>query len=247
MNYDAKRLLIDANDNELSVRKQCALLGLHRSNYYYEPVPIPEEQLVLMNAIDEIYTKHPFYGARRMIVALHRKGLFVGRKKIGTIMKEMGLEAIYPKRNMSKHNPEHKVYPYLLEDYVITRPGEVWSSDITYIRISKGFVYVVAIIDWHSRYVLSWRMSTSLDIDFCIDALIDALGQAHPTIFNTDQGSQFTSTIFTDELNKRGIRISMDGRGRTLDNVFVERLWRSVHMRMCILKTMNQYVMPVKD
>ena len=181
-----------------------------------------------MNAIDEIYTEHPYYGARRMMVTLTLKGFLVGRKKIGTIMKEMGLEAIYPKRNMSSHNPEHKIYPYLLKDYVITRPGEVWSSDITYIRISKGFVYVVAIIGWHSRYVLSWRMSTSLDVDFCIDALIDALEQGYPVIFNTDQGSQFTSTIFTDELNKRGIRISMDGRGRALDNVFVERLWRSV-------------------
>ena len=220
--------MIEENNNALSIRDQCKLLGLHRSNYYYEPVSISGATDELMKAVDGIYNDHPYFGARRMVVALEAKKIFVGRKKIRSIMRAMGLEAMYPKPNMSKHNPLHRVYPYLLKDYKIIRPDEVWSSDITYIRLSHGFIYLVAIIDWYSRYVLAWRISTSLDVDFCVDALLEALGHGHPSIFNTDQGSQFTSIAFTDELAKRSIQISMDGRGRALDNVFVERLWRSV-------------------
>lgn len=228
MSYDARRRMIEENNNALSIREQCKLLGLLRSNYYYEPVPVPLATPLLMKAIKEIYMDNPYFGARRMVIELETRGIFVGRKKVRTIMRVMGLEALYPKPNMSKHYPLHKIYPYLLKDYVITRPFEVWSSDITYIRLTNGFIYLVAIIDWYSRYVLAWRISTSLDVDFCIDALLEALEQGHPVIFNTDQGSQFTSILFTEELLKRNIAISMDGRGRAIDNVFVERLWRSV-------------------
>lgn len=228
MSYDERRRMVDENNNALSIREQCMVLGLHRSNYYYEPVSVPKATLKVMKAVDKIYMDHPYFGARRMVIALEARKLFVGRKKVRTIMRVMGLEATYPKPNMSKHNPLHKIYPYLLKDYVITKPFEVWSSDITYIRLAKGFIYLVAIIDWYSRYVLAWRISTSLDVDFCIDALLEALEQGHPAIFNTDQGSQFTSIFFTKELLQRNIKISMDGRGRALDNVFVERLWRSV-------------------
>lgn len=220
--------MIEENNNALSIREQCKLLGLHRSNYYYEPEPVSEATDKLMKAVDKIYMDHPYFGARRMVVALKSKKFCVERKKVRNIMRVMGLEALYPKPNMSKHNPLHQVYPYLLKDYVITKPFEVWSSDITYIRLAKGFIYLVAIIDWYSRYVLAWRISTSLDVDFCIDALLESLEQGCPAIFNTDQGSQFTSISFTSELLKRNIAISMDGRGRALDNVFVERLWRSV-------------------
>ena len=222
------RDMIDIHDNAISIREQCSFLEFNRSSYYYEPKPVSADTLKLMHSIDEIYTKHPYYGNRRMVVTLGEKGFDVGRDRVRSAMHAMGLRALYPQPNLSKHNPEHRIYPYLLKGYTITRPGEVYSSDITYIRLLQGFIYLVAIIDWYSRYVLSWRISTSLDLDFCIDALLDALGQCYPIIFNTDQGSQFTSIQFTGELSKREIKISMDGRGRALDNVFVERLWRSV-------------------
>lgn len=182
-----------------------------------------------MRLIDEQFTETPFYGRRRMAAWLRTKVDFpVNAKRVKRLMAEMGLQAIYPKPNTSKANPAHKKYPYLLRDYQITRPGEVWSADITYVRLETGFAYLVAIIDWHSRYVLNWKLSNTLDTDFCVEALKGALAHGKPVIFNTDQGCQFTSSAWLDVLTEAGVFISMDGRGRALDNVFVERLWRSV-------------------
>ena len=212
----------------VSVRRQCELLNLSRSGFYYEPLPISAEDQTIMNQIDEIYLKYPFYGARRMSRELKGLGFYVGRKRTGSLMNLMGLEAVFPRRNTSKPNPHHPVYPYLLRGVEVSRTNQVWSMDITYIRLARGFVYLAAVIDWKSRYVLSWKLSNTLTSDFCIEALKEALSYGTPEIFNTDQGSQFTSAEFTQELKDRGIQISMDGRGRALDNIFVERLWRSV-------------------
>lgn len=187
-----------------------------------------EENIALMNLIDEVYTAYPFYGRRRIAMALREKGHCVNPKRIRRLMAVMGLEAIYPKPNLSLRHPGHKIYPYLLRDVEIVRPGQVWSTDITYIRMVGGFAYLVAVIDWFSRYVLSWRLSNTLDSYFCLSALDEALMQGDPDIFNTDQGAQFTSVDFTGRLLDAGIAVSMDGKGRALDNVFVERLWRSV-------------------
>jgi len=181
-----------------------------------------------MAAIDEEYTRHPFYGARRMRVYLTGKGYRISRWRVGRLMTKMGLEAIGPKPDTSRPAPGHKIYPYLLRSLTITRPDQVWSTDITYIRLAYGFAYLVAIIDWYSRKVLAWRVSNTIDTSFCIDCLEEALSRGNPEIFNTDQGSQFTSAAFTGRLEKANVRISMDGRGRALDNIFVERLWRSV-------------------
>jgi putative transposase len=208
---------------------QCELLGVARATVYYKPVPTSEEDLLLMELIDTQFTETPFYGRRRMAAWLTRKvGFAVNVKRVARLMAEMGLQAIYPKPNTSKAHPAHKKYPYLLRDFTITSTEQVWSADITYVRLDKGFAYLVAIIDWHSRYVLSWRLSNTLDTDFCMEALNEALARGTPTIFNTDQGCQFTSALWTDRLTEAGVFISMDGRGRALDNIFVERLWRSV-------------------
>ena len=212
----------------VSVRRQCELLNLSRSGFYYEPLPISAEDQTIMNQIDEIYLKYPFYGARRMSRELKGFGFYVGRKRTGSLMNLMGLEAVFPRKNTSKPNPHHLIYPYLLRGVEVSRTNQVWSMDITYIRLARGFVYLAAVIDWKSRYVLSWKLSNTLTSDFCIEALKEALSYGTPEIFNTDQGSQFTSAEFTQELKDRGIQISMDGRGRALDNIFVERLWRSV-------------------
>ncbi len=212
----------------VSVRRQCELLELSRSSLYYEPVPISEENLRLMNVIDEEFTRRPCLGSRQMKWRLWDLGYWVGRKRVRRLMRLLGLEAVFPKKNTSQRNPEHPVYPYLLRDIVITRPNQVWSMDITYIRLGKGFVYLAAVVDWHSRYVIAWRLSNTLTADFCVECLEDALQYGKPEIFNTDQGCQFTSQEFTSVLLDRGIQISMDGRGRALDNIFVERLWRTV-------------------
>lgn len=246
MPVEEKKVLIDANHTTLSIRRQCELLCLNRSTLYYEPVRVDERTLRLMNRIDEIFTAFPFYGSRRILVTLQEEGWDVGRDKVRSLMRKMGLEAIYPKTNLSKRNQEHKIYPYLLRGLEITGPGHVWSTDITYIRLLKGFVYLVAVIDWYSRYVLSWRISNSLDADFCIEALEEALTKGRPLIFNTDQGSQFTSNEFTGILLDNGIKISMDGKGRALDNVFVERLWRSVKYEKIYLND-YQTVREVKE
>jgi putative transposase len=228
LSFDEKKAMMDVLDATFSIREQCGLLGFNRSSFYYEPMPISEETQTLMNLLDAQHTKTPFYGVRKMTQQLKRMGYEVGRDHVRTLMRTMGLYAIYPGPNTSKKNQAHKIYPYLLREVKIIRPNQVWSADITYIRLLKGFAYLVAIIDWYSRYVLAWKLSNSLDTRFCTDALDEALQYGQPEIFNTDQGSQFTSDEFTGRLLRRGVVISMDGRGRALDNIFVERLWRSV-------------------
>lgn len=227
MNEDRRDLLVP-NHPELSLRKQCELLGVNRSSYYYEPKLIDEETLLLMRLVDEIYTKHPYFGSRQMVNYLRLMGHEVGRSKIRSIYENLGLQAACPGPHTSKPHPEHKVYPYLLRDVEITRRNQVWSTDITYVRMKQGFVYLMAIIDWFSRYVLDWELGITLEADFCIEALSRVLEHSRCDIFNTDQGSQFTCEGFTKLLLDRAIDISMDGKGRALDNVFVERLWRSV-------------------
>jgi len=204
------------------------LVGLPRSSLYYAPAVISPEELNLMHMVDEVYTKYPFFGTRRLADELREMGQEVGRDRIRTIMHLLGLEAIYPKRNLSKPAPGHKVFPYLLRGKIINRPNQVWSADITYVRLTEGFVYLFAIIDWYSRYVLSWRLSPTLSVDFCTEALLEALMIATPEYFNVDQGSQFTTPQFYDHILARNIKYSMDGRGRCFDNIFVERLWRTV-------------------
>jgi putative transposase len=216
--------------------RQCELLGLARSSYYYEPVPESSEDLLLMRLLDEQYTRTPFYGHRKMVVHLAEHGYAVDRKRVRRLMQRMGLETIYPKPRLSRPGEPSVRYPYLLRGVSIDRIDHVWSSDITYIRLARGFVYLVAVIDWFSRYVLAWELSTTLDTSFCLDALDRALRAGQPHIFNTDQGVQFTSQEFTDRLHSAQIRISWDGRGRALDNVFVERLWRSVKYEEVYLK-----------
>lgn len=231
------RGLVDRELESISIRRQCELLGLNRSNLYYQSCSFDAERHVLLSRVDEIYTQCPFYGSRRIREVLRREGYEVNRKRIRGLMRELGLEAIYPGRNLSKARHEHKKYPYLLRDRSILGPNHVWSSDVTYIRMRQGFLYLVAVIDWYSRYVLSWRLSNSLDADFCVAALEDALGMyGKPEIFNTDQGCQFTSECHTGALLRAGIAISMDGRGRALDNVFIERLWRSLKYEEVYLK-----------
>jgi len=224
-------------DGDLSLSRQCRLLGIGRTSIYYHPF-ISRQKLELMRLIDEIYTEDPTRGTRRISMVLKRKhGLDVGRGKVRKLMCKLGLSAIYPKPDLSRPHPEHKIYPYLLRNVSINRVNQVWSTDITYIRLKHGFVYLCAIIDWYSRYVLSWRLSTTLDSSFCVDALKEALQKyGKPEIFNSDQGSQFTSNDFIKVLKEHDISISMDGRGRALDNVFVERLWRTVKYEDIFLK-----------
>lgn len=211
------------------MRNQCELLGLNRSTLYYKPVEPDAETLELMRLIDQIFMKHPSFGARRIRAMLRRKhGKHVTRGRVRRLMKLMGLEAIYRKPRTSKPNLAHKIYPYLLRGLDINRPNQVWATDITYLPMAKGFVYLVAVMDWNSRYILSWRLSNTLDDEFCVAAVADALTCARPEIFNTDQGSQFTSEDFVGQLLKAGVLVSMDGRGRCMDNIFVERLWRSL-------------------
>jgi len=220
--------MIEIGHPELSVRRQCELLGLNRSSWYYEAVPESPENLRLMRLIDQEYTAHPFYGTRRMRAWLNEQGEEVNRKRVQRLMRLMGLEAIYPKPKLSLAGRGHRIYPYLLRDVSIERVDQVWSTDITYIPMATGFMYLAAIIDWYSRYVLAWRLSNTLDGWFCLDMLEEALSQGRPEVFNTDQGVQFTAEAFTRRLQSAGVAVSMDGRGRCLDNVFVERLWRSV-------------------
>ncbi len=216
--------------------RQCELLGLSRSSFYYEPAVASPLNLALMRLMDEQYTRTPFYGIRRMTAVLQRQGYPVNHKRVARLMRIMGLEAIYPKPRLSRPGEAPKRYPYLLKAMTIERPNQVWSTDITYIRLQHGFVYLVAIMDWFSRYVLSWELSNTLDSFFCIAAMERALRNAKPDIFNSDQGSQFTCENFTDLLEQESIRISWDGRGRCWDNIFVERLWRSVKYEEVYLK-----------
>ncbi len=223
-----KRSWIDPDHSKLSVKRQCELLQIIRSSYYYKTQGESEQNLHLMKLIDTEFTKHPFYGTRRITEYLRQQGENVNRKRVKRLMRTMGLEAVYPKPKLSQKHPEHQIYPYLLNDIKINHPNKVWCTDITYIRLSHGFVYLVAIMDWYSRYVISWELSTSLEADFCVIALERALKKGKPEIFNSDQGSQFTSLSFTNILKSNDIAISMDGRGRCYDNIFIERLWRSL-------------------
>jgi putative transposase len=223
-----RRGLVEPEQASLSVRRQCELLGLNRSTWYYEPVPESAANLALMRRIDEQYLSRPYYGSRRMTVWLRSAGEKINRKRVQRLMRLMRLEAIYPKPRTTVAGAGHKIYPYLLRNVAVTRPNQVWSTDITYVPLRCGFLYLTAILDWYSRYVLAWRLSNSLDVEFCLEALEEALGLARPEIFNSDQGVQFTSREFTGRLESAAVAISMDGRGRALDNVFVERLWRSV-------------------
>jgi putative transposase len=220
--------MIDPED-KLSIQKQSKLLKVSRSSVYYKPRPLSEDELKLMRAIDELHLEHPFAGSRMLRDFLLRDGVRVGRRHMRTAMRRMGVEAIYRKPNTSKPAQGHKIYPYLLRNVAVTRANQVWSTDISYIPMKRGFVYLIAVIDWFSRRVLSWKLSITMDVSFCLEALDEALKKyGKPEIFNTDQGSQFTSIDFTGRLKKEGIAISMDGKGRWCDNVFVERFWRSI-------------------
>jgi putative transposase len=225
---DRKRPLIDVGHPDPSVRRQCALLGLNRSSLYYEPAGETPENLRLMRLIDEQYTACPFYGSRRMTAWLIQQGGPVNRKRVQRLMRLMGLEAIYPKPRLSARGKGHRIYPYLLRGLTIERPDQVWSADITYLPMASGFMYLAATIDWYSRYVVAWRLSNPLHGPFCTGMLDEALGRGRPEMFNTDQGVQFTAEAFTGRLGSSGVAVSMDSRGRALDNVFVERLWRAV-------------------
>ncbi len=224
-------------DEPLPVSRQCELLDVPRSTFYHVPQPVCEDDLELMKLIDRCHTELPFYGSRRIKGWLEDEGFTVNRKRIQRLMRTMGIVALYPKQKLSQPHPAHRVYPYLLRHLTIDRPNQVWAADITYLPMARGFVYLVAIMDWHSRKVLSWRLSNTMDSSFCVDALNEAIDlYGVPEIFNTDQGSQFTSDNFTDVLKHHEIAISMDGRGRWMDNVFIERLWRSVKYEEVYLK-----------
>ena len=230
------RSLVERGHPEISVRRQCELLGIHRSGLYYAPAGESEENLLLMRLLDEQYTRTPFYGSRKMTAWLATEGHRVNRKRVSRLMEMLGVEAVYPKPKLSQPGEGHRIYPYLLRGITVDRVNQVWSTDITYIRMAQGFVYLVAVIDWFSRFVLSWSLSLTMEVEFCVEALQRALRRGRPEIFNSDQGSQFTSEKFTGELAGRQIAISMDGRGRCMDNIFVERLWRSLKYEEVYLK-----------
>jgi putative transposase len=228
--------MIDRDHSELSVVRQCELLDISRSSVYYNPVEASEYELGLMGLIDRQYLQTPFYGSRKMTACLRRQEHQVNRKRVQRLMRRMGIEAIYRRPNTSRRDSGHKVYPYLLRGVQIDKVNQVWATDITYIPMARGFMYLVCIMDWHSRYVVSWRLSNTLEADFCVDALEESLSSVVPGIFNTDQGSQFTSEAFTSVLLNHGVQISMDSAGSYMDNVFVERLWRSVKYEEVYLK-----------
>jgi putative transposase len=229
MNPVARLSLVDRADADLSIVAQCRLLKVARSSLYWRPAAVSEDDLRLMRRIDELYLAAPFHGARRMVAVLCREGWTVNRKRVRRLMRVMRIEAIHQRPNTSRRHPDHVVYPYLLCGLVIDRPNQVWCADITYVPLAKGFVYLIAVMDWFSRRVLSWRLSTGMDTGFCVEALREALDRyGSSKIFNTNQGVQLTSAAFTGVLAASGVRISMDGKGRYLDNIFIERLWRSL-------------------
>ena len=225
-------------DSDLSIARQCRLLNVPRSSFYHQPAPIPAEELELMRLMDVCHLEHPYYGSRRIKGwLLDEHGRVVARKRVMRLIRKMGIAPIYPKRNTSRPNKAHETYPYLLRGLSIDRPNQVWCADISYIPMARGFLYLAAIMDWHSRKVLSWRLSNTMDVHFCLEALDEAIARfGVPEIFNTDQGAQFTSRAWTDRLKAHGIRISMDGKGRCMDNVFIERLWRSLKYEEVYLK-----------
>jgi putative transposase len=237
MSAPDRRALLDCDPARLSLRRQCALLGLARSGVYRRPPAANDNELALMRRLDELFMAWPFLGSRRMTAMLRAEGQPINRKRVQRLMRRMGIAALGPKPRTSKPAPGHKIFPYLLRDKTIERPNQVWAADITYVPIGRGFLYLVAVIDWASRAVLAWRLSNTMDVSFCVAALEEALARfGRPEIFNTDQGSQFTSAAFTGTLAAAGIRISMDGRGRWMDNVFIERLWRSLKYEDVYLK-----------
>ena len=236
MTRKQRQALIDRDRHQLSLVRQCTLLTISRASLYYRPVPTRAEDLELMALMDRQYLKTPFYGSRRMKAWLLQQGHLVSRNRVRRLMRLMGLEAIYRRPHTSQPAPGHRVYPYLLKGLEVNRVNQVWATDITYIPMARGFLYLVAIMDWHSRYVLAWKLSNALETDFCVAALEEALAKGRPEIFNTDQGSQFTSEAFTGLLLEQGIQVSMDGKGRYQDNIFVERLWRSVKYEEAYLK-----------
>jgi putative transposase len=227
---------VEPGHAEISIRRQCELLGVSRAGLYYAPLGESQENLQVMRLLDEQYTRAPFYGSRKMTEWLRTKGFEINRKRVARLMELVGIEAVYPKPKLSQPGEDHKIYPYLLGGVEVSRINQVWSTDITYIRMAQGFLYLVAVMDWFSRYVLSWSLSLTMEIDFCLEALKRALRRGRPEIFNSDQGSQFTSQRFTGELQARKITISMDGRGRCMDNIFIERLWRSLKYEEVYLK-----------
>ena len=231
-----RRSLLEPDHMTISLRRQCDLLDLPRSTAYYTPIPETADNLKLMKEIDAIYLENPSYGSRSITALLDNAGWEVNRKRVQRLMRLLGIEGVTPKRNLSKPHPGHRVFPYLLRNVAITHPDHVWSTDITYIPMRHGFVYLTAVIDWYSRYVLSWKLSNCLDGSFCLTALDEALAHAKPEVFNTDQGTQFTSEAFVNRLLSRAIAVSMDGRGRALDNVFIERLWKSVKYQEIYLR-----------
>ena len=231
-----RRSLVEPDQEELSISRQCSLLGISRSAYYYRPTGVSAQDLERMRILDEVFTKRPYFGSRRLGEALQERGDHVGRDHVRTLMQRVGLAAVYPKKRLSVPEEGRRVYPYLLRALVIERPDQVWCSDITYIRLWRGFAYLVAVMDWYSRYVLAWELSLSLEGSFCVAALQAALVVSTPEVFNSDQGSQYTAAGFTQELLGRGVRISMDGRGRAFDNVMIERLWRTVKYEEVYLK-----------
>ena len=237
MSTPDRRAMLERDHSTLSIRGQCRLLGIARSGVYRPAPANDDEDLALMRRIDTLFMAWPFLGSRRMTAMLRAKGITINRKRVQRLMRRMGIAALGPKPKTTKPAAGHKIFPYLLRDVVIDRPNQVWAADITYIPVGRGFLYLVAIIDWTSRAVLAWRLSNTMDTAFCVDALDEALARCGtPEIFNTDQGSQFTSAAFTGRLTSAGIRISMDGRGRWIDNVFIERLWRSLKHEDVYLK-----------
>lgn len=229
--------MISKTNADLSIVRQCRLLNVNRASFYYHPLPGDEDTVTVMNEIQDLWEKHPFYGYRRITATLRRSGYKVNRKRVQRLMSKMGLQALYPKPRLSQANAEHKKYPYLLKGLSLERADQVWATDITYIRMNPGFVYLVAIIDLYSRYIVSWKLSISLDAGFCVEALEEALIKSCPEIFNTDQGCQFTSASWIEVVEAHGIQISMDGKGRCMDNIYAERLWRSLKYEEVYLRS----------
>jgi putative transposase len=243
MSVPDRRALVDRDDPIVRIVTQCRLLKIARSTLYYRAAPVDPDDLAVMRRMDELYLASPFYGSRRMVAVLRREGVVINRKRVRRLMRMMGLEAIYQQPDTSQGHPDHKVYPYLLRGLIIDRPNQVWCADITYIPMARGFVYLVAVMDWFSRRVLSWRLSITMEADFCVEAVQEAMAKhGRPEIFNTDQGVQFTSAAFLDELETAGVRISMDGKGRFLDNIFIERLWRSLKYEEVFIKAYGSVI-----
>lgn len=236
MSLVEKRIMITPDHPRLSIARQCEVLDLARSSYYYEPLPVDAFTLAVMAAIDEIYLEFPFYGSRKILLDVRKRGLHVNHKRVERLMHMMGIEAIYQKPRTSAAHPGHRIYPYLLRGLPIVGPDQVWATDLTFVRMRGCWMYLMAVIDWYSRYVIAWDLSNTADADFCCSVLKRALATGTPEIFNTDQGATFTSDAFTGILEDHHVRISMDGKGRALDNVFIERLWRSVKYEDIFLK-----------